>query len=78
MPHVVVTRAKELEGKWRQLGLEKTYWSTALEFFLETNLDSGVLIAPKRITTFRVSPWKYQDLLDDLRVLQNEGIAELD
>jgi hypothetical protein len=75
---VLVTRAHVLEGKWHQLRLEKTYWATALEFFLETNLASGVLIAPKRIKTSRVSPWKYQDLVDGLRLLQDEGVAEPD
>ncbi len=76
---VLVTRAKALEGKWRQLPLERTYWPTAIEFFLRENAwDSTVLVAPKRIRISQTNPWNYQDLVDGLHLLRDEGVAELD
>jgi len=76
---VLVTRAKALEGKWRQLPLERTYWPTAIEFFLRDNAwDSTVLVAPKRIRTSPTNPYTYQDLVDGLHLLRDEGVAELD
>ena len=77
-PHtqVVVTRAKALEGTWRQLKLEKTYWATAIEFFLDAGLNSTVLVASKIITNSMANPWNVQDLIDGLQMLRDAGVAE--
>lgn len=76
---VLVTRTKALEGKWRSLDLEKTYWTTALEIFLKDGtLDSIVLASPRRIRRSPSNPWTVQDLVDGLRLLRDKGIAEPD
>lgn len=71
----VVTRERAVEGRWRELDLSKTHWDTAIDFLLK---ESGaehdpdtVLVAPKR------SP-KFRDLLDGIKLLRREGIAEPD
>lgn len=66
----LITRAKALQGKWRQFDLSKTYWPTAIDLFLDGPWDSTVLVAPKHDRS-------YQVLLDGLRLLRDEGIAEL-
>jgi hypothetical protein len=74
---VLVTRAKALEGKWRNLKLERTYWPTAIEFFLkESHLDALVLVVPKHLKSSSLWPWTRQDLLNGLKLLREEGIAE--
>lgn len=75
---VLVMRAKALEGTWRQLNLEKTYWPAAIEFFLDGGLNSTVLVAPKKITNSIANPWKVQDLIDGLQMLRDVGVAEPD
>jgi hypothetical protein len=69
---VVITRGKALEGRWRQLDLSKTYWPTAIEFFLQDSEDPDlVLVAPKRDRD-------YLQLLKGLQLLREAGIAEPD
>jgi hypothetical protein len=68
----VVTRQKALEGRWRQLDLSKTWWATSIEHFAKYSNDPDVvLVAPKRHPRFR-------HLLDGIRRLRAEGIAEPD
>lgn len=69
----VVTRAKAEEGLWRKLDLSKTHWKTTIEFLLSDrpNDPDVVLVAPKRGRDFR-------DLLDGIKLLRREGIAEPD
>jgi hypothetical protein len=68
---VVITREKALEGKWKQLDLSRTYWTTAIEYLLGFGLQDKVLVAPKRSS-------KYRDLLDGLKMLRDAGVAEPD
>jgi hypothetical protein len=68
---VVVKREKALEGVWRTLDLSRTYWPTALEFFLERGDPDIVLVAPKRHRKFR-------QYLDGLKALRDAGVAEPD
>ena len=70
---VVVKRAKAVEGRWRQLDLSRTYWEGYLGPLAQAQSadDDVVLAAPKRSPHFR-------DLLDGLRLLRREGIAEPD
>jgi len=68
---VVVTREKAIQGKWRQLDLSKTWWGTALQFFIEDGEPDVVLVAPKRHK-------KYKALLDGLKLLRDHGVAEPD
>jgi hypothetical protein len=69
---VVIKREKALDGRWQQLGLEKTtYWPTAIDFFLERGEADTVLVAPKRARDF-------QKLLAGLQLLRQEKIAEPD
>ena len=69
----VVTRAKAAEGRWRELDLSKTHWQTAIDFLLteRPNDPDVVLVAPKRARDFR-------DLMDGIRLLRREGVAEPD
>lgn len=74
---VLITRAKAVEGQWRQLDLSKTYWPTLLDIFLQdTKYDSTVLAVPKRMS--RTGSWTYEDLLNGLRLLREHGVAEPD
>jgi len=68
---LVVTRAKALEGKWRDLPFKQTLWTTSLKLFLRDNKPDIVLVAPKRHR-------KFQDYLTDLKLLQDAGVAEPD
>ena len=68
---VVVTREKAMQGKWRQLNLEKTYWATSIELFLEAGDPDWVLIAGKRDRDYR-------RLVDGLKALRDAGVAEPD
>jgi hypothetical protein len=68
----VVTRQKALEGRWRQVDLSKTWWATSLDFFVkDSKAPDLVLVAPKRHPKFR-------HLLDGIKRLRAEGIAEPD
>ncbi|MEW4452015.1 hypothetical protein AB1L30_04955 [Bremerella sp. JC817] len=68
---VVVTREKAMAGEWRELSLHEQIWSLALRRFLEGKDDAVVLVAPKRHRKFR----RY---VEDLRTLQQAGVAEPD
>lgn len=68
---VVITREKAMQGTWRQLDLEKTYWPTAIEFFLEAGHPDLVLIAGKRDRDYR-------NLVAGLKALRDAGVAEPD
>jgi hypothetical protein len=75
---VLVTREKALDGRWRALDLDQTYWPTALEFFLQDDrLDSTVLVVPSQVPQ-DWGLWTRQTLLDGLRRLRDEGIVEPD
>lgn len=65
----LVTREKALQSAWRTLDFSKTYWPDAIELFLEGGLSSVVLVAPKRVSSFR-------KLLDGLEKLRDAGVAE--
>lgn len=64
----LITREKALDGKWKEIDLSGTHWKTSIEFFLETNLDSNVLVAPKRHPRFR-------PLLAGLWALRDAGVV---
>ena len=68
---VVITRAKAMEGKWRQLNLEKTHWAGSMELFLEWGDWDWVLVAGKRDRNYR-------RLVDGLKALRDAGVAEPD
>ena len=68
---VVLTREKTMAGEWRNLDLSKTYWPTAIDFFLKDGGQDCVLAAPKRARN-------YQQLLDGLRKLREAGVVEPD
>ena len=66
---VIVTRAGALNGRWRNVDLSGTYWTIALEFFLESQAPDIVLVAPKRAR-------KFKKLLEGLQRLRDCGVAE--
>jgi hypothetical protein len=68
---VLIKREKALEGTWRKLDLSETYWPVAIEFFLNSNMDSIVLAAPRQASSFRL-------LLNGLELLRQQGVAEHD
>ena len=73
---VLILREKVVEGRWRQLDLEQTYWPTALTFFLEhSSLHATVLVVPAHVAR-RTGLWTRQTLLDGLRRLRDAGVAE--
>jgi hypothetical protein len=75
---VLILREKALQGRWRQLDLEQTYWPTALTSFLEqSSLDSIVLVVPEHVSSDE-GLWTRQSLLDGIRRLRDAGTAELD
>jgi len=68
----VVTRTRALEGRWRELDLDRTYWTTGIEFLLNREHDQDVvLVAPKRARNFK-------DLLAGIKLLREAGVAEPD
>lgn len=67
----VITRQKAMQGAWRQLDLEKTYWPSAIEGFLKEGDPDMVLVAPKRDR-------EYRQLLEGLKALREAGVAEPD
>jgi hypothetical protein len=68
---VVIQREKVLGSRWKEIPLSGTHWATEIEWFLDRGEADHVLIAPKRSKTFK-------KLLDGLRLLQKEGVAEPD
>lgn len=73
---VVITRERALEGRWRDVDLSGTWWSTAIDMLVNPKyLDSGyaekVLVAPKLHRDF-------PRLLEGLSRLRAAGIAEPD
>ena len=66
---VIIRRQVALEGTWRDIDLSRTYWDTAIEFFLDDGDPDLVLVAPKRHPDFQV-------LLDGLKRLRDAGVAE--
>jgi len=66
---VIVTREKALEGKWRELDLTDTHWSTSIDFLLERGDEDVVLVAGKRNRKFR-------QLVAGLEKLRAAGVAE--
>lgn len=68
---VVVTREAAITGRWRRVDLSGTYWATAIEFLVESQLPDTVLVAPKRHRNFR-------HMLDGLRKLRDCGVAAPD
>lgn len=72
LTQIVITRQKALEGRWRTIDLRKTYWGTAIEYFLmDSNDEDIVLVAPKDDRDFA-------SLLEGLKRLREAGIAEAD
>lgn len=65
----IITREKALQRKWQEVDLSGTYWQTAIEFFLEGQMQSELLVAPKRHPRFRA-------LLDGLWKLRDAGVVE--
>jgi hypothetical protein len=68
---VVVTREKALQGAWREIDLDNTYWRTSLELFLRRGDDDVVLVAPRADATYKI-------LLRGLMRLREAGVAEPD
>jgi hypothetical protein len=68
---VVIKRDNAIQGQWRKLDLERTYWASAIEDFLLEGDQDIVLVAGKRQKKFR-------DLLDGLNKLRDAGVAEPD
>lgn len=68
---VVIRREQVLSSRWKDVPLSGTHWATEIEWFLDRGEADHVLIAPKRSTNIR-------KLLDGLRLLQKEGVAEPD
>jgi hypothetical protein len=68
---IVVTRARAMEGRWRELELERTYWAGWIELFLRGRDPDVVLVAPKRSRRFK-------ELLAGLELLRKAGVAEPD
>ncbi len=66
---VLVTRDAAITGRWRSLDLTGTYWATALDLFLESQMPDIVLVAPKRNKNFRL-------LAEGLQKLRDCGVAE--
>lgn len=65
----IVTREKAKSVQWEKLDLSKTYWQTAIEFFMESKDLDMVLVAPKRSS-------RYADLMDGIKMLRDAGVAE--
>ena len=68
---VVLTREKAMKGERRDLDLSKTYWPTAIDFFLSDGTHDRVLVAPKRARNFK-------ELLMGLQKLKDAGVVEPD
>jgi hypothetical protein len=68
---VVIQRERVLNSRWRELPLSGTHWATSIEWFIDRREPDHVLIAPKRSK-------EYAKLVDGLRLLQREGVAEPD
>jgi hypothetical protein len=68
---VLVTREAAMTGRWRTVDLTGTYWPTALEFFLESQMPDIVLVAPKRNRNFK-------RLVAGLQKLRDCGVAKQD
>jgi hypothetical protein len=66
---VLVRRAALLDGRWRRVPLEDTWWGVALETLLLDGRESEVLVAPRRHP-------KFPKLRDGLDRLRDAGIAE--
>jgi hypothetical protein len=67
----ILTREKALEGKWKNIDLSGTYWTTAIELFLNIGGPDELFVAPKRHPRFR-------PLLAGLWALRDAGIFEDD
>lgn len=75
---VLILREKAVAGRWRQLDLERTYWPTALKFFVEDSTqDALVLVVPTRVRDDR-GLWTPKTLLEGVQRLRDAGIAEPD
>jgi hypothetical protein len=66
---VVVTRKKALEGSWRELDLEETYWREAIYMFLQREDEDVVLVAAKQHRNYRAH-------VVGLQRLRDAGVAE--
>lgn len=66
---VVVTRARAMEGRWRDLDLSRTDWAGWIDLFLKDGDPDLVLVAPKQHRDCR-------HLLDGLKMLRDVGVAE--
>ena len=66
---LVVRRERLVDGAWRALPLEGTYWPTILDNAIRTGMDDVVLVAPR---PNRVFP----RMLEGLQVLKHAGVAE--
>ena len=69
LSQIVITREKALTNIWRQIDLSKTYWPTAIEFFLKRGDENVVLVAPKNHP-------KYEVYLEGIKTLQQAGLAD--
>lgn len=68
----VVARQKAIEGGWREVNLDGTWWQASIEFMAtDSNDPDVVLVAPKRHPRFR-------DLLQGIQLLRKAGVAEPD
>lgn len=68
---VVVTAEKAIRHGFEKLQYGETHWNFSIQFMLNRGDTDVVLVAPKK------SP-KFKALLEGLKMLRNEGIAEPD
>jgi len=68
---VVIRRERVLGSRWKDVPLTGTHWPIEIEFFLDSGEADHVMIAPKRSKNFKI-------LVEGLRLLQKEGVAEPD
>ena len=66
---VVIRRERVLASDWRNIDMPNKFWHLAIEWFLSSDEQDQVLIAPKRAREFR-------RLLQGLRILQAAGVAD--
>ncbi len=67
---VLVRRDDLLDGRWRSIDLDGTYWPTSLQLMLNHNWESQVLLAPRGDKAYRM-------LVRGLMRLRDAGIADV-
>jgi hypothetical protein len=65
----LITREVAQRGEWRKLDLSGTWWDIAIQDLANSQLDSVVLVAPRRHRSYRT-------LVDGIHRLKDAGIAQ--